>query len=266
MVEALLDRGANVEAPVGQLQTTPLQWAIWHKKLDVTRLLLDKKASRDSINMRGWNAVFFCWSRLRDGEPDMMEFLNELAKDYYLDLDIADVQHWTALDRVAAVGTSDEVRRLIDLGADPHQEAMPLRWNALHQAVFHGNRATFQALLPAFRDEVRSMTDERGWTLLHIAASAGHDDVVKDLLRLRADREARSEPFKSHMPESLFGQSCTPQEVAGAQGPEREQQFLQAVRDFDLSSGCIVVQSGQDAEENAGPREEPRMQMRRQSV
>jgi ankyrin repeat protein len=179
----------------------------------------------------------------------MMEFLNLLADDSYLDLDIADAQNWTVLDRVAAVGTAKEVRRLIELGANPYQEAAPLRWTAIHQAVFHGNLATLAELLPEYGDTARYMVDDRGWTLLHIAASAGHTEILRHLLKAGADPDAKSKPYDSHMPELLFNRSCTPQEVAAAQSSEREKEFLDALHEQRLSTGYVIIPSDSDSED-----------------
>lgn len=229
-MKELLENGADINAAVGVLQTTPLQWAIWHKQLDVTRLLLERGADQDHINGLGWNTTFFCWPTLSHGEQCMLDFLNLLAEDSYQDLDVADTERWTVLHRVAAFGLPEEVTALIKFGAMAQKTAPPLMWNAIHHAVFYGNYPTFQVLLPYFRS-VETMTDERGWTLLHIAASAGHDEIVRHLLRIGADSRARTKPFMSHMPESLFKRACTPREVALAQGKVLEEQFLDAVRD-----------------------------------
>ena len=164
----------------------------------------------------------------------MLEFVNLLDRFGPQDLHVADKEGWTALHRVAAYATPSEVMRLIELGADPEQVALPLRWSAVHHAVFYGNYATFRVLFQYYED-IASMTDERGWTLLHIAASAGHDDIVRHLLRLGADPIARSKPFGSHMPEILYQRKCTPQEVAAAQSFERERQYLDSLRDLGLS-------------------------------
>lgn len=180
----------------------------------------------------------------------MMNFLNLLAEDSYLDLDIADAQNWTVLDRVAAVGTAKEVRRLIELGANPYQEAMPLRWTAIHQAVFHGNCATFEELLPEYDDTAKHMVDARGWTLLHIAASAGHDSIVRHLLGFGLSPDAKSTPYDSHMPEQLYGRRCTAGEVAAAQSPEREKAFLEVLHGHRLSTGYVIIPSDSDDEDD----------------
>ncbi|KAK3632365.1 hypothetical protein LTR56_016379 [Elasticomyces elasticus] len=245
-VQELLSNGADLETPLGLLQTTPLQWAIWHKQLDVTRLLLSEGASQDHISNIGWNVMFYCWPALEHQEQSMLDFLQVLSEDSVQDLEVVDTEGWTALHRVAAFGDPTEVLALIKLGARPEQEAMPLRWNALHHATFYGNNATFDSLLPYFADEVVTMVDARGWTLLHIAASAGHDEIVKCLLCLGADSNARSMPFWSHMPDSLHGQGWTPQEVAAAQSITREQQYVRALRTHDSKTAPATVQADLD--------------------
>lgn len=179
----------------------------------------------------------------------MLEYLNLLAEDSYLDLDIADAQNWTVLDRVAAVGTAKEVRRLIDLGANPYQEAQPLRWTAIHQAVFHGNLSTFVELLPEYGDAAAYMVDDRGWTLLHIAASAGHLEISRRLLRSGADPDAKSQAYPSHMPESLLNRRCTPREVAAGQNAEREQAFVNALKEHRLCTDYVMIHPESDSED-----------------
>lgn len=232
MVSELLLHGADINGSFGQLQTRPLQWAVWQKQLDITRFLVQMGALQSPLNTLGWNTTFFCWPALEPGQQCMLEYLNLLADDTYQELDVADTEGWTVLHRVAAYGRSSEVRRLIDLGAKPDQTAPPLHWNALHHAVFYGNLPTFTALLP-FYTGIATMTDERGWTLLHIAASAGHYEIVFDLVRLGLDTEARTKPFRSHMPERIQGKACTPREVAAAQSSERERQYLRALQEAE---------------------------------
>jgi ankyrin repeat protein len=252
-VEELLDNGADLEGPLGLLQSTPLQWSVWHQQLDVVRLLLSRGASQDHINTIGWNVTFFCWPRLEFGNRSMLDYLNVLSDDAVQELDVVDTEAWTVLHRVAAYATARELLELIRQGARPEQEALPLRWNALHHAVFYGNEDTYKALIPYFEDDVHSMRDERGWTLLHIAASAGHDTIVRDLLIRGADPDALSKPFMSHMPESLHGRACTPRQVARAQSSEEEARYVHAMRvcgKIDIESKLQVNGCSDDDDED----------------
>lgn len=180
----------------------------------------------------------------------MLDFLNVLSDDAVQELDIVDTEGWTALHRVAAYGTSSEVLELLRLGALPEQEALPLRWTAIHHAVFYGNEATYKALIPHFGHYISSMTDERRWTLLHIAASAGYDAIVRDLLYQGADPSALSKPFWSHMPESLYGRECTPREIAAAQSQEREQRYLSVLSSCGMDSTAVKLESTDDDDDD----------------
>lgn len=240
LVKFLLDSGASKDCIIGQRQTSPLQWAIWNQQLDVVRFLLDSGASQDHVNSWGWNAAFFCWPYLECGHPSTVAYLRMLDERAVLDLGIVDTEGWTVLHRAAAYGTAEEVGELIKLGADPKTAALPLRWNAMHHAVFYGNNPTFEKLLPLFEETLLDMTDERGWTLLHIAASAGHDTIVRYLLSTGSNPTALSNPFRSHMPANLFGRRCTPAEVAAAQSNDRLAQYLRGLEDCGLDSGLMT--------------------------
>jgi ankyrin repeat protein len=129
-VGELLDRGADVEGLVGELHTTPLQWAIWHKKLEVVRFLLGWNPHHDHINhvnKLGWSMLFFCWSRLRFDQPCMLDFLHMLEENAHQEYNAEDTLGWTVLDRVAACGRPEAVLALINYGADADHEATPLR-------------------------------------------------------------------------------------------------------------------------------------------
>lgn len=141
-MEELLNHGADLDAPFGILQTSPLQWSVWQQQLDVVRLLLNRGASQDHMNTIGWNVTFFCWPRLEVGRCSMLDYLNLLSDNDVQDLDVVDTEGWTVLHRVAAYATAPELLELMRQGARPEQEALPLRWNALHHAVFYGNEDT----------------------------------------------------------------------------------------------------------------------------
>jgi ankyrin repeat protein len=101
--------------------------------------------------------------------------------------------------------------------------------------VYYGRYDTFLELLPYYEHIDIDDPDERGWTLLHVAASAGHDVICKHLISIGADWQKRSWKFYSHMPDYLHGGNWTPAEVAGSQSEERHQRFMHVV----LSSGKI---------------------------
>jgi Ankyrin repeats (3 copies) len=105
---------------------------------------------------------------------------------------------------------------------------------AIHHAVYYGNFETFLVLInPKYGASIAS-PDSRGWTLLHIAASAGHDNIVRHLLSLGADHERLTLPYASHMPEQLFNQTFTPAKAAAAQSRERYCRYIETLDSFGL--------------------------------
>nr|POE47749.1 ankyrin-3 [Quercus suber] len=235
-VRRMLLSGEGRITDYNEAKRSPMAIALWKRQYDIVRMLLDNGASQHHVSCLGWNAVFYCWAemeKLDRGSRSAGELLDLLDRDAFVELDTVDTNGWSCLHLVAAYETAAEVNKLIYLGADHLQVALPLRWTAIHHAVYYGNFATYETLVPHYHD-LLTMTDERGWTLLHIAASAGHRDTSKDLLLRGADPKALSKPFGSHMPETLYHKQWTPREVAAAQGSDREQQYLEILDELGI--------------------------------
>ena len=92
--------------------------------------------------------------------------------------------------------------------------------------------------------------DARGWTLLHIAASAGHDAIVRHLLSLGANIKSLSLPYTTHMPDELLNKSFTPGKAALAQSVGRYEQYMAALSDFGFQEDLLeeIVQESDDDE------------------
>ena len=234
---------------------SPLAWALQKKHYDIVCLLLGYGANLDHVGAMSWTPLFYCWPTREASQVPMSNFLSTMAKSDDFEVDVIDKWGWAAIHRAAAFGTTEDVEMLISLGASVDTAALPLRWNAIFHAVFYGNFSTFSALLLYYDPMIIQATDARGWTLLHIAASAGHDRIVRHLLSLGAHAYTLSRPFMSHMPESLFNRRCTPEEVAAAQSAERREGFLQAIREVGQDgalkplSRVTTVEIFHDAEE-----------------
>ncbi len=213
--------------------SSPLSWALRMKRLDVVRLLLERGALLEHVSALGWTAVFYCWPMLEANQVSMLPFLTLMAAESVLEVEYVDKYGWSVLHRAAAYGVGEDIKKLVALGASLTTSALPLQWNAMFHAVFYGNFDTFLTLLTLYDATIIYATDARGWTLLHIAASAGHDEIVRHLLSLGAAPYSLSVPFTSHMPESLFKKRCTPEDVAIAQSQERREQYLKALHDLE---------------------------------
>ena len=233
LVRLFLDHGAGVNWTFGLNQTSPLQWAIASRNIDVVRLLLQYGASQDHVNALGWSPMFFCWPLTRQGEPLMLEYIKLLAEDSCQDFTLLDEDGWNCLHRVAAFGSAAELMQLIKLGADPLGKSLPLGWNALQHACFYGNVSCYEELLPQFDGQTASITDERGWTLLHLAAASGSEGLLRDLLKRGADPEALTNPSVAEtINQDLYGKRCSPRNIAAIEGPEHVLKFDRAVEDL----------------------------------
>ncbi|KAI8178859.1 hypothetical protein K4K48_003655 [Colletotrichum sp. SAR 10_66] len=115
-------------------------------------------------------------------------------------------------------------------------------WTVLHRLAAYGTDLEV-------RKSVIFETDERGWTLLHVAASAGHRDITQHLLEAGSNPYAESRPFFSHIPESIWGQRCTPAKVAAAQSRERLVQYEELLEELGIESAVVLLSDGEEQED-----------------
>ncbi|KAF5496651.1 Palmitoyltransferase AKR1 [Colletotrichum fructicola] len=256
VVEFLLDNGINVNTTFGEKQTSPLQWAIRLRKLDIVERLVSRGADVNHISMNGWSAIFYLWPITKMGQGSMLDQINLLARADDIELNLIDKWGWTLLHRLAAYGTDLEVRRVIKLGADLMIKQLPLGWSAVFHSVFYGNLGTLIELMRHYPQSVIFDTDERGWTLLHIAASAGHRDITRHLLEVGSNPYAESRPFWSHIPESIWGRRCTPAEAAAAQSRERLVQYEDLLEDLGIERKLVLLGDGEEKGEQFWDAEE----------
>lgn len=77
-VEALLEKGANPNAPSGKEEYTPLMLAAAEGHKDVVRLLLEKGADHSARNTNGWTAL---WIAAAQGKKYVAELLIKAGAD-----------------------------------------------------------------------------------------------------------------------------------------------------------------------------------------
>lgn len=138
-------------------------------------------------------------------------------------------QNWTALHRASALGTSEDVRVMMQCGANPQVRVNGLDWSPLHYATLHDNDSVICELLrPEYNLNVNS-PDIRGWTPLHIAASLGLSKALHTLLKLGADTTRLTKSTSFQVQPIFQGMELTAQEIAERSGQKNLGKYLDAL-------------------------------------
>jgi ankyrin repeat protein len=172
---------------------SPLQWAFYKNRLEISRLLIAHGANGDHVSTLGWDPVLY----LIEGNllyrhisgHDVEDFLRLLDNDRMaLDLHITNANNENALQIAARYHDGSVIDRLFNLGASMKvygQSAWRYPANPINRAIAYGNFSAFQALVQYYPDLNES--DDRGLTMLSLAARFGFDDITECLLRLGAE-------------------------------------------------------------------------------
>jgi ankyrin repeat protein len=196
-VRLLLDCEVDVNDVFGFKQTSPLAWALKVRALDVARLLVERGASFHHLSIWGWSPLFYLWSRTFR-HPSSTEYLQLLRSKYdfsWLHQSLMDDEGWGLMHRAAIFGTPEDVLMLMRFGVDPYQTIGNFGWTVLHNVVHYGIVDVFLALAPYYEHMGFDLPDLRGWTLLHIAAAEGHDQIIHHLLLRGANADANDEDY-----------------------------------------------------------------------
>ena len=181
IIEYLLSLGmtVNMTSKTGQ---TPLMCACYKGgRLDNIKRLLELGADIQQLGFNdGWSALHFA---AKDSSPEIIEYLLSLG----MTVNMTDESGQTPLMCACLEGGRlDNIKRLLELGADIQQLEFNVGWSALHFAARDSSPEIIEYLLSL--GMTVNMTDKSGQTPLMCACyKGGRLDNIKRLLELGAD-------------------------------------------------------------------------------
>lgn len=157
--------------------------AFYIGNVEIIRLLFNAKAELEYKNYRTWTAVSYLWDPKRPACPTTAEIIEACTLQNYDAWNDTDVMGWTLCHRAAAHGRGDDIRNLECKSANLHMYTTEDLWGPMSVAAWYDNTSTFDAfmdLLPV--EEVIGYKDNRGFSLLHMAAQNGNEYMMGRLL------------------------------------------------------------------------------------
>ncbi|KAI9740489.1 MAG: hypothetical protein M1834_005069 [Cirrosporium novae-zelandiae] len=149
LVAFLLENGTDPNTIVNEVfGMTVLQLALYHRDVDIVRLLLSYEACPWQTDSTGWTNMFYLFAVTRGDDEAGLDCLRILVMECcFPPLVTRDADGWTILHRAAAFGSLEMVRLLIAQGADPTERLGS--WIPAHQAVDKKRHTVLNELLPA---------------------------------------------------------------------------------------------------------------------
>ena len=190
ITQALIEKGANVNAKEERDEMTPLHLSALNGHLEVTRELIKAGADVNAGNRPPLNIS------IEKGYLEIARALIEAGAD----VNAKNNNGWTPLHSSAWKGQLEVVRDLIKAGADVNaketrgfavlRQARSEGEAPLHLSAHNGHLEVVRALIEAGADV--NAKDDAGGTPLHFSAQKGYLEVSRALIEKGADANAKS--------------------------------------------------------------------------
>ncbi|HET9642096.1 MAG TPA: ankyrin repeat domain-containing protein, partial [Burkholderiaceae bacterium] len=167
---------------------TALALAVENGSTDAVRKLLQLGASPSHRNEPGLS--LFHRAAL-DGAAELIDLMGKYVKD----VDELNDDGDTALALAVEVGSTDAVRKLLELGASPSHRDDELGFTLFHGVALDGNLELID-LMGQYIEDVDELTDD-GKTALDLAVKMGHPDAARRLLNLGASLDRKDKHGRS---------------------------------------------------------------------
>ncbi|KAN0137681.1 Ankyrin repeat-containing domain protein [Lactarius tabidus] len=201
IIQLLLDHGANVNMH-DKRRNTPLHFAASEGHFEVARILLEHGADVNSQNDEGLTPL----QQASQGQHLEYREVIRLLLDCDANVNMRDNNGNTTLHFAASEGHLEVARMLLERGADVNSQndegLTPLR--RASQVQREGKSDIMQLLLDHGADA--NLYDKRGNTPLHFAASEGHLEAARMLLRLEADVDSLNDKGLTPLQQASQGQ------------------------------------------------------------
>ena len=196
-------------------------------------MLLGAGANLEYRNCRSWTSVLYLWDPEHSWRHSTSEILDICAAQGFSGWNGTDGIGWSPVHRAAAYGSGEDIYNLAYKGANLQAYTTDYLWGPITCAVWNKNQETFDALIDLLsREEIIQIRDSRGWTLLHFAAQVGSEQLVRRLVELGVEINARTMPTSFWVTEDLEGKRLTATEIAYGYGHgELWDNVVQAVKE-----------------------------------
>ena len=183
IVKMLLDRGADVDA-INLYNVTPLHIAVESKKVEIVELLLNHGAC---VNARDCNSSTPLLLAAKDGSEEIVKLLLKHGADVNSPYTCTSIEGYTPLCLAVRGGCEKVVKLLLECGANVHAQDKGGKI-VLHFAVEKGDEKLVKLLLKCGANI--HAQDKGGKTVLHFAVEKGDEKFVKLLLESGANVDA----------------------------------------------------------------------------
>ncbi|OWZ19649.1 hypothetical protein PHMEG_0006080 [Phytophthora megakarya] len=174
-LRSILLGDAAQAAALDKYGLTPLHWACDRGEVMAARLLLASGADVDAVEKRMFKRRPLHFAVLASSASTVRELLA-----HHADVLAEDYRGWTPIHGAAYSGDVDSVTALVDAGASVTTQLTKQRETALHVAASRGHVDVVRLLLKRRSDDDRllEMEDEEGSTAAQVATRNGFEDVA----------------------------------------------------------------------------------------
>jgi ankyrin repeat protein len=212
-----------------------LHAAFYCRQVEIARLLKYRNADAGNINDDDVAPLFHLFQPVsRNPSAAAQELLDIALPDLVSNINIQSCEGWTVLHRAAAYGTGKDIDTLLSLGANIGLRTNELELSPLATAVQFGNIPTFARLLQHTGMEAVRETDSRGWTMLHLAAEQGNQELITRLVLSGAEIHAMSKPNTALISDNMQPRGLTALDIARSLGAEKLQSFICGLQDGNI--------------------------------